>query len=63
MKRPRRAIPTEKEYKDLIYSVICSHCKTNLTGGIGKKIDRLFCYHCNEVIMLDWQAFKETKDE
>lgn len=62
MKRPKRAVPTEKKFMDSIFSVVCPHCKTKLTGGINKDIDRLFCWAkdmagkpCGNVIILDWQ--------
>ena len=56
MKRPKRGMLTEKTFIQSIYSVECPHCKTKLTGGIYKSIDRLFCRCCGEVIILDWQA-------
>ena len=54
MKRPKRAIVTEKTYTGSIYSVQCPHCKTIHTGGFSKYTDRMFCPRCEEVIMLEW---------
>ena len=63
MKRPKRAIPTVEKFEQSRYSVRCPHCKTGLTGGIGKTIDRLFCFHCGEIIILDREAQKDGKTD
>ncbi len=62
MKRPKRAIPTEKTFVNSIFSVKCPHCKTKLTGGICQYVDRMFCYHCGNIIMLDWQVMVKKKE-
>jgi len=63
MKRPKRATPMEKKFTDSIFSVVCPHCYVKLIGGVGRSIDRLFCRNCGEIIMLDWQALKESEEE
>jgi len=62
MKRPRRATPTAETFMQSIHSVKCPHCHTTLKGGISQCVDRLFCYNCKEVIILDWQAVKGASD-
>ncbi len=56
MKRPKRAKVKYVEVTRRIYSVVCPHCKTDLVGGVERRIDRLFCRHCDNVIMLGWPA-------
>ena len=63
MKRPRRAVPIEKQVMNSIYSVECPHCKTELTGGVGKDIDRMFCWCCKEIIILDWKVFEKNEEK
>lgn len=58
MKRPKRAIPTRRKTETYYYVVDCPHCRTRLIGGIDLTIDRLFCGHCKEIIMLDWTKLK-----
>jgi len=58
MKRPKKAIPIEEKVVTSRYYIECPHCKTKLTGGINENIDRLFCYWCNNVIILDWETLE-----
>lgn len=62
MKRARRGAITVKEFVDRIHTVRCPHCKTFLKGGINRNIDRLFCYHCGNVIILDWENLREQNN-
>lgn len=57
-KRPKRAKVKAEKFEQTIYYVQCPHCKTSMKGGINENIDRLFCYHCGEVVMLEWGNVK-----
>lgn len=63
IKRAKRATPEiYKKYVEEILCVTCPHCKTRLVGGVTRSIDRLICYECKNVIIMDWQALKGEKD-
>lgn len=53
-KRPKRSAVLQHS-KALVttYYVVCPHCKTELIG-IGTCIDRMRCWRCREVVILDW---------
>lgn len=63
-KRAKSSIPVEESITIKRYTVKCPHCMTELIGGcISKNIDRLFCFHCDNPIILNWEKLivKENK--
>ena len=54
MKRPKRVkVLVYKKYAEIIHYVQCPHCHTDCIG-INKYTDRMRCWTCSEIIMLEW---------
>ena len=55
-KRAKSSTPIEESIIMKKYSVKCPHCMTFLIAGcISQNVDRLFCFHCDNPIILDWE--------
>jgi len=63
MKRPKRAKVIVNKIMVFVNFVECPHCRTTLRGGIEDYIDRMRCWNCKNIIMLEWpkQALKEKE--
>lgn len=60
LKKAKKSIPIVKKEMIKMYSIQCPHCQTFLRGGITRDIDRLFCYHCKNPIILSWEEILEN---
>ena len=64
MKRPKRSkVLVYKKYTETIHHVQCPHCHTDCIG-VDRLIDRMRCWTCSEIVMLDWpdQIVKEQSN-
>ena len=61
-KRPKRSRAlVHSKTMETVWYVSCPHCKTSCIG-LADYIDRMRCWYCKEIIMIEWPEKAKAKD-